>query len=122
MHHPERSRRRRRDAGLNQVTAWTRRAVGVGVVLSGLLAAGLAHMLPGQAADRPHVGPAAPTSSGEPATPPTVSPSPSDSTGSSASARPHRTHRHHLTPPATAPAAPPSTPSRRPTHATSGGS
>ncbi|GAA4612019.1 hypothetical protein GCM10023195_51250 [Actinoallomurus liliacearum] len=122
MQHPERSRRRRRDAGLNQVTSWTRRTVGVGVVLSGLLTAGLAHLLPGQAADRPHAGPAAPTPSERPATPSTTTSSPSASTGSSASARPHRTHRHHLTPPATAPAAPPSAPARRPTHATSGGS
>ncbi|MCO5968648.1 hypothetical protein [Actinoallomurus soli] len=122
MEHPERSRRRRRDAGLHQVTVWTRRAVGVGVVLSGLLAAGLAHLLPGQAADRTHADPAAPTSSEQPATPPDDSAGPAASTGSSASARPHRTHRHHLTPPATAPAAPPSTPARRPTHVTSGGS
>ncbi|MCO5993150.1 hypothetical protein [Actinoallomurus rhizosphaericola] len=121
MEHPERSRRRRRDAGLHQVTVWTRRAVGVGVVLSGLLVAGLAHLLPGQAADRTHADPATPAPSEQPATPPDDSAGPTASTGS-ASARPHRTHRHHLTPPATAPAAPPSTPTRRPTHVTSGGS
>ncbi|GAA0350213.1 hypothetical protein NE235_26490 [Actinoallomurus spadix] len=115
MQHPERSRRRRRDAGLNQVAAWTRRAVGVGIVLSGLLAAGLAHLLPGQAADRADGGPEAPVSS-EPSAPPATSPSPDGS------ARPHRTHRPRLTPPATAPAAPPSTPVRRPAHTTSGGS
>lgn len=124
MQHPERSRRRRRDTGLSQVTVWTRRAVGVGVVLSGTLAAGLAHLLPGQAADRPPSAPAAPAPSGGPsdqATPPTTpgSPAPSPS-GSTASARPHHTHHHHLTPPSTPPAAPPSNP--QPPHTTSGGS
>jgi hypothetical protein len=124
--HPERSRRRRRDTGLNQVTVWTRRAVGIGVVLSGTLAAGLAHLLPGQAADRPPSAPAAPAPSGgaserpsDQATPPTAPGSPSPSAGTH-SARPHRTHRHHLTPPATAPAAPPA--DTQPPHTTSGGS
>jgi hypothetical protein len=122
MEHPDRSRPRRRDAGLTKVTAWTRRAVGVGVVLSGVLAAGVAHLLPGQAADRPSAGTAASEQSAAPATPPTTDSSPSGSTGSTGSSRPHRSHRHHLAPPTTAPAAPPSVPDPQPTHATSGGS
>jgi hypothetical protein len=121
-HHPERSRRRRRDHGLNQVTVWTRRAVGFGVVLSGTLAAGLAHLLPGQAADRPPSAPATSQQPSDHATPPTTPGTPTPaSSGSSgtASPRPHRSHHHHLSPPTTAPAAP-SNPS--PTHTTSGGS
>lgn len=122
MQHPERSRRRRRDNGLNQVTVWTRRAVGVGVVLSGTLAAGLAHLLPGQAADRPPSASAGQTGSGQPAdqaTPPTTPGTPAPSQSASA-ARPHRAHHHHLSPPTTPPAAPPSIP--QPAHTTSGGS
>jgi hypothetical protein len=50
MANPERARRRRRDIGLAKVGRWTRYSIASGVVLSGVLGAGVAHVLPGQAA------------------------------------------------------------------------
>jgi hypothetical protein len=102
MHDPVRSRRRARDAGLAAVNRWTRRAVAGGVVLSGLLGAGLAHLLPGQAATTGHSSPAATT--------PPAAPEPSGSPTPSA-------ERSRLAPPSAAPR-----PTHRHPHATSGGS
>jgi hypothetical protein len=79
MNDPVRARRRSRDAGLAAVRTWTRRAVAGGVVLAGLLGAGLAHLLPGQAAVVGHDAPA-----------PTGSPASPDPTGSPASPDPTR--------------------------------
>jgi hypothetical protein len=95
-------RRRRRDAGLATVARWTRGAVAGGVVLAGVLSAGLAHLLPGQAAP---VRPDTPPSSAPPGT--------DDPVPSSAPAGP----RHSLT----SPGSPPHRSHGHP-HATSGGS
>jgi hypothetical protein len=120
MHDPVRNRRRTRDAGLAAVDRWTRRAVAGGVVLSGLLAAGLAHLLPGQAAVVRHDTPA-------PAG--TTAPVPSATQGDSGDSEDsgdsgdsegsgERTRRPTtLAPPSAAPR-----PTHRPPHATSGGS
>lgn len=50
MHDHGRSRVRRRTAGFRQVRSWTRWSIGVGAVLSAVLAAGLGYVLPGHAA------------------------------------------------------------------------
>jgi hypothetical protein len=111
MHDPVRNRRRTRDAGLAAVDRWTRRALAGGVVLSGLLAAGLAHLLPGQAAVVRHDTPA-PAGT----TAPVPSATPGDSGDSDDSGE--RTRRPTtLAPPSAAPR-----PTHRPPHATSGGS
>jgi hypothetical protein len=86
--------RTRRDAGLAAVARWTRGAVAGGVLLAGVLGAGLAHLLPGQASDVRHATPAPVTSA-----PPDVSASPRDGDGSPRSlappsASPHRGHGH----------------------------
>ena len=52
--------RLRRDAGLAAVAGWTRRAVAGGVLLMGVLGAGLAHLLPGQAEPVRHDAPVPP--------------------------------------------------------------
>jgi hypothetical protein len=108
----ERERRLYRDAGLAKVRAWTRGCVAAGVVLSGVVGAGLAHVLPGQAA----VVKRSP--------PPATAPRQSDSTSAApgaASSHPSQGRRHHhprrLAPPSTAPS-----PADTPTHVTSGGS
>ncbi|GLY85503.1 hypothetical protein [Actinoallomurus iriomotensis] len=98
----ERSRRRARDAGLAAVTRWTRRAVAAGVVLSGVLGMGLAHLLPGQAAPSDVPSPAG---TGDP------------SGGRASASPPAEPGRPRLTPPHRAPR-----PSHRRPHATSGGS
>jgi hypothetical protein len=67
-------RSRARDAGLAAVNRWTRRAVAGGVVLSGLLAASLAHLLPGQATAARHES-RAPAGTTSPTAPGTTSPS-----------------------------------------------
>lgn len=91
--------RSRRDAGLTAVARWTRRAVAGGVLLAGVLGAGLAHLLPGQASEVRH-------ETSTPATPPPPEDSASPETSTSPrhgrsprslappSAAPHRTHRH----------------------------
>jgi hypothetical protein len=111
----ERERRVYRDAGLAKVRAWTRGCVAAGVVLSGVVGAGLAHVLPGQAA-------VVKRSSPPPAT--ATAPRQGDSTSatpSAASSQPSQGRRHHhprrLDPPSTAPS-----PADTPTHVTSGGS
>jgi hypothetical protein len=96
MHDPVRSRRRARDAGLAAVNRWTRRAVAGGVVLSGLLGAGLAHLLPGQAAVARHdsPAPAGTTSPAETTSPAGPGPTGRRSTLAPPSAAPRRTHHH----------------------------
>lgn len=112
MTNPERSQRRRRDAGLAKVGTWTRRSVAIGVVLSGVLGAGFANLLPGEAAvvkhssPPPAPSPAAPEHADSP--PPRAKPS--KGTG-------HNRHPRRLAPPSVAPR-----PTRSPTHVTSGGS
>lgn len=103
MSNPERSRRRRRDLGLAQVGKWTRRAVAAGVVFSGVVGAGLAHLLPSQATVAEHRSPPA-TSTEDPSRPATTS-------------APRRRHPRRLAPPSAVPR-----PTHSPTHATSGGS
>ncbi|HEY0538760.1 MAG TPA: hypothetical protein VGD53_10325 [Actinoallomurus sp.] len=109
----ERERRVYRDAGLAKVRAWTRGCVAAGVVLSGVVGAGLAHVLPGQAAVVKRSSP-----------PPATAPRQSDSTSAApgaASSQPSQGNRHHhprrFAPPSTAPS-----PAGTPTHVTSGGS
>jgi hypothetical protein len=109
----ERERRMYRDAGLAKVRAWTRGCVAAGVVLSGVVGAGLAHLLPGQAAVVNRSSP-----------PPAAAPQQSDSTSATpdaAPSQPSKGRRHHhprrLAPPSTAPS-----PADTPTHVTSGGS
>jgi hypothetical protein len=108
----ERERRMCRDAGLAKVRAWTRGCVAAGVVLSGVVGAGLAHLLPGQAAVVKRSSP-----------PPAAVPQQADSssgTPDAASSQPTQRRRHHrprrLAPPSTAPS-----PADTPTHVTSGG-
>ena len=100
MNDPGRSRRRARDAGLAAVNRWTRRAVAGGVVLSGLLAAGLAHLLPGQAAVARHDAPPSPATTGS-ASPEQDEPAPrATGTGRPAPPRtaPRQSHAHpHVT-------------------------
>jgi hypothetical protein len=107
MTNPELSQRRRRDAGLAKVGTWTRRSVAVGIVLSGVLGAGFAYMLPGQAAVVKHSSPAPAPS---PADTPTPRAKPSKATQ-------HKHQARRLAPPSAAPR-----PTQRPTHVTSGGS
>lgn len=103
MNNPARSRREHRDIGLVKIGAWTRRAVAAGVVFCGVLGAGLAHRLPGQAAAAEHDDPPATSSRPSPSSPsPTVRP---------------RRHPRRLAPPGTTPRL-----TSDPTHATSGGS
>ncbi len=110
--------RKRRDAGLAMVAAWTRGAIGAGVVFCGVLAAGLAHALPGQEVSDRQPMSATPSTSGTP-----VVPEPSRSVtwhraGDDDRTLPaHRPHRPRLTPPSVPP-----TPTPEPTHTTSGGS
>jgi hypothetical protein len=103
-------RRMYRDAGLAKVRAWTRRCVATGVLLSGVVGAGLAHLLPGQAA----------VAKGSSA-PPATAPQQADSASSTPHAKPSQRGRHHrprrLVPPSTTPS-----PADSPTHVTSGGS
>jgi hypothetical protein len=118
MTDPGRSLRRRRDAGLAKVGTWTRTAIGAGVVFSGVLAGGFAHVLPGQAASTPQMTPtpstAAPSATApSPGTPSGTAPTPGDH-----STEPRRPHGHRLTPPAT----PPHPARHTSPHATSGGS
>lgn len=114
MSNRERSRRVRRDIGLIKVGRWTRRAVAAGVVFSGVLGAGLAHLLPGQAAVVSHDSPPA-------ASPEETSPSDPATTDPATTEAPRRHHpRHHprrLAPPSVAPS-----PTQDSTQATSGGS
>jgi hypothetical protein len=111
--------RKRRDTGLAMVATWTRGAIGAGVVFCGVLAAGLAHALPGQeVSDRQP----APATSSTPATPAVPRPSRSvtrHQAGDDGRMRP--VHRRHHHPRLTPPQAPPS-PTPDPTHTTSGGS
>jgi hypothetical protein len=111
-------RRSRRDAGLAAVNRWTRGAVAGGVVLAGVLGAGLAHLLPGQAAPVRHDVPS-PARSAPPGTDDDSGRSSDDSGESSGPAgRHHRDRRHHrLVPPSTPPS-----PTHASPHATSGGS
>ncbi|HEY7485767.1 MAG TPA: hypothetical protein VH912_14980 [Streptosporangiaceae bacterium] len=71
--HQRRRHSRRRDSGLAQIGAWTRRSIAAGVVLAAGLAAWAAHALPGQAASSssPQAPPSESSTSGEPS--PTVS-------------------------------------------------
>lgn len=122
MPDPIHARSRARDAGLAAVNRWTRRAVAGGVVLSGLLAGGLAHLLPGQAVEARHdsTAPAGTTSPPAPG-----SPSPStgrsddsddDSDDSTEHAKPTRS-TSRIAPPSAVPR-----PSHSSPHVTSGGS
>jgi hypothetical protein len=116
MPDPIHVRSRARDAGLAAVNRWTRRAVAGGVVLSGLLAASLAHLLPGQAAAARHDS-TVPAGTTSPAAPGSTSPSTSPRDRSDDHARPTG-GTSRLTPPSVAP---------RPSHhgsphVTSGGS
>lgn len=112
MYDSVRARRRARDAGLAAVNRWTRRAVAGGVMLAGVLGAGLAHLLPGQAAVVRHDS-SAPAESTRPATPGTGTPD----TGDRGATAPPATRASHLTPPREPPR-----PARTHPHATSGGS
>ncbi|HEY7485611.1 MAG TPA: hypothetical protein VH912_14195 [Streptosporangiaceae bacterium] len=74
--HQRRRQFRRRDSGLAQIGAWTRRSIAAGVVLAAGLAAWAAHAFPGQAASSPSTqtsqtspAPTASAQSREPAVP-----------------------------------------------------
>jgi hypothetical protein len=117
MNNLQRSRRRRRDAGMAQVGRWTRRSVATGVVLSGVLGAGLAHLLPGQAAVERHTSPPATTPQPQPDTEAQTPGEPRHpAPGTEPSARRPK-HHYSLTPPSAAPL-----PTQSSTHVTSGGS
>jgi hypothetical protein len=114
MPNPIHVRSRARDAGLAAVNRWTRRAVAGGVVLSGLLAASLAHLLPGQAAAARHDS-TAPAGTTSPSTPTTGGSD--DSDDSTEHAKPTK-GTSRLAPPSSAPR-----PSHHSSpHVTSGGS
>jgi hypothetical protein len=96
----ERARLRRRTAGLRLVRSWTRRAVAGGVVLSAALAAGLAYVLPGQAAHQSATAATSPTATARPS--PHATRDDHSARHHSESHKRHRTH-HRLTPPSAAP-------------------
>lgn len=114
MSNPQRWRRNRRNAGLAQLGKWTRRAVAAGVVFSGVLAAGLAHLLPGQAAAVEHRAPH-PTS-------PAATPETSETSETSETPRTTKTRRTRRAPRRLAPPIAPPRPTPDQTHVTSGGS
>lgn len=119
MEDPARARQGYRDAGLAMVRRWTRRSIAAGVILSGVLAAGLAHLLPGQTADAARNVPI-PLQSTEGS----AAPAP-DTSRSEPAARTRQRHRHRRPAPLTPPKTPPAPlPAPLPTepHAISGGS
>jgi hypothetical protein len=119
MANPERGARRRRDIGLAKVGRWTRYSVAAGVVVSGVLGAGIAHALPGQSATKQDSTPAKPAANGPAQAPVSTEQSP-DQAPSTPVGKTHEQKRtaKRLSPPATAPSPSPS----QTQHATSGGS
>lgn len=123
MANPERAARRRRDIGLAKVGRWTRYSIATGVVLSGVLGAGVAHALPGQSQSAPKKDtPQAQPAAGGPAAQapvttqqsPVAAPSPAGHNGDNG----HKKTTKRLRPPTTAPSPSPT----QTQHATSGGS
>lgn len=100
--HQRRRLFRRRDSGLAQIGAWTRRSIAAGAVLAAGLAGWAAHALPGQAAPSPTSSTQHPPSESTPSSEP--APTTSDDGGG-------------LAPPAQPPA-----PAHRRPHVVSGGS
>jgi hypothetical protein len=128
MNDPDRWLRNRRDAGLASVGRWTRAAVAAGVVLSGVLAAGVAHLLPWQAdaaggQATPAAPPAAPAGGHTTAAPRQTEDDGGsdgvvgDDSGEHTPKAKKKRHTAPLAPPVTVPS-----PTQSPSHATSGGS